>query len=82
MKKALVRFTLIFSGEGPLDLADLENMAAVILGQAQAYARGEWDTWLDSTCLACLHRPGLTYCPQEFRDEPTSPQSQGGRKMI
>ena len=47
MKKALVRFTLILSGEGPLDLADLENMAAVILGQAQAYARGEWDTWLD-----------------------------------
>lgn len=61
MKRATVRFTLILSGEGPLDLADLENMAAVILGQAQAYALGEWDTRLDSTCLACLHRPGLTH---------------------
>lgn len=81
MKRAPVRFTLIFSGEGPLDLADLEKMAAVILGQAQVYARGEWDTWLDSTCLACLHRPGLAYRSQELCcDEPTSSTPQGSTR--
>jgi hypothetical protein len=82
MKKAPVRFTLILSGEGPLDWADLENMAAVILGQAQAYARGEWDIRLDSTCLACVHRPGLIPCTQDACDESTLSQSQGEHKLI
>ncbi len=50
----LQKFSLTITGVGPLDRQALISLLEVIVGQIRHYAKAEWDTIIDESCLATL----------------------------
>lgn len=53
----LQKFSLTIPGAGPLDRQALISLLEVIVGQIRHYAKAEWDTIIDESCVATL--PGV-----------------------
>lgn len=48
------RFTLVITGEAPLDRPGLERMLEALVGQVRQFAQSEWETVIAPNCVASV----------------------------